>query len=69
MEEPKKEKKSNVNVDSTKNNPKSLFHMDDEDYVAPVKEEELPEIKEDNSAAISTAPLKDDHKHDKNEKK
>ena len=65
----KKEKKSNVNVDSTKNNPKSLFHMDDEDYVAPVKEEELPEIKEDNSAAISTAPLKDDRKHDKNEKK
>ena len=66
----KKDKKSGVDIDSTKNNPKSLFHMDDEDYVAPAKEEEeLPEIKEDNSSAISTAPLKDDRKHDKNEKK
>ena len=62
----KKHQKGNVDVDSTKNNSKSLFHQDDEDYVPPVKdEEESPEIKTDDSGAISKAPLKDDRKHDK----
>ena len=45
--------------------------MDDEDYVPPVKEaeeEKKPEIKTDDSSAISKAPLKDDRKHDKNDK-
>jgi YidC/Oxa1 family membrane protein insertase len=62
----KKHQKGNVDVDSTKNNSKSLFHQDDEDYVPPVKdEEESTEIKTDDSGAISKAPLKDDRKHDK----
>lgn len=63
----KKKAKGNANPDATKHNPNSLFHMDDEDYVPPVKEEEeaKPEIKTDDSAAISKAPLKDDRKHDK----
>jgi hypothetical protein len=65
----KKKTKGNANPEATKNNPNSLFHMDDEDYVPPVKEEEKkPEIKTDDSAAISKAPLKDDRKHDSNEK-
>ena len=65
----KKKAKGNANPEATKNNPNSLFHMDDEDYVPPVKEEEKkPEIKTDDSAAISKAPLKDDRKHDSNEK-
>ena len=65
----KKHQKGNADPDSTKYNPASLFHQDDEDYVPPVKEEEAkPEIKTDDSAAISKAPLKDDRKHDKNEK-
>ena len=62
----KKHQKGNVDVDSTKNNSKSLFHQDDEDYVPPVKDEEAaPEIKTDDSGAISKAPLKDDRKNDK----
>ena len=62
----KKHQKGNVDVDSTKFNSKSLFHQDDEDYVPPVKDEEAkPEIKTDDSGAISKAPLKDD----KNDKK
>ena len=62
----KKHQKGNANPDATKYNPASLFHQDDEDYVPPVKdEEEKPEIKTDNSGAISKAPLKDDKKHDK----
>ena len=63
----KKQKKGNANPDATKHNPNSLFHQDDEDYVPPVKEEEetKPEIKTDDSGAISKAPLKDDNKHDK----
>ena len=62
----KKHQKGNADPDSTKYNPASLFHQDDEDYVPPVKdEEEKPEIKTDNSGAISKAPLKDDKKHDK----
>lgn len=66
----KKKAKGTANPDATKYNPNSLFHMDDEDYVPPVKDEEekLPEIKTDDSSAISKAPLKDDRKHDKNEK-
>ncbi len=65
----KKKAKGTANPDASKHNPNSLFHMDDEDYVPPVKDEEtLPEIKTDDSAAISKAPLKDDRKHDKNEK-
>ena len=62
----KKHQKGNVDVDSTKFNSKSLFHQDDEDYVPPVKDEEAaPEIKTDDSGAISKAPLKDDRKNDK----
>ena len=62
----KKHQKGNANPDATKYNPASLFHQDDEDYVPPVKEEEeKPEIKTDDSGAISKAPLKDDKKHDK----
>ena len=62
----KKHQKGNVDVDSTKYNSKSLFHQDDEDYVPPVKDEEAaPEIKTDDSGAISKAPLKDDRKNDK----
>ena len=63
----KKQKKGNANPDATKHNPNSLFHQDDEDYVPPVKDEEdeKPEIKTDDSGAISKAPLKDDRKHDK----
>ena len=62
----KKHQKGNVDIDSTKYNPKSLFHQDDEDYVPPVKDEEAaPEIKTDDSGAISKAPLKDDRKNDK----
>ena len=62
----KKHQKGNVDVDSTKFNSKSLFHQDDEDYVPPVKDEEAaPEIKTDDSGAISKAPLKDDPKNDK----
>ena len=69
MKPEKKKTKGNANPEATKNNPNSLFHMDDEDYVPPVKEEEKrPEIKTDDSAAISKAPLKDDRKHDSNEK-
>ena len=65
----KKKTKGNADPEATKNNPNSLFHMDDEDYVPPVKkEEEKPEIKIDDSAAISKAPLKDDRNHDSNEK-
>ena len=65
----KKKARGNANPDATKHNPNSLFHMDDEDYVPPVKDEEkLPEIKTDDSAAISKAPLKDDRKHDNNDK-
>ena len=65
----KKKAKGNADPEATKNNPNSLFHMDDEDYVPPVKkEEEKPEIKTDDSAAISKAPLKDDRNHDSNEK-
>ncbi len=62
----KKHHKGNANPEATKHNPNSLFHQDDEDYVPPVKdEEEVPEIKTDDSGAISKAPLKDDKKHDK----
>ena len=62
----KKKTKGNADPEATKNNPNSLFHMDDEDYVPPVKkDEDKPEIKTDDSAAISKAPLKDD----KNDKK
>ena len=62
----KKHQKGNVDVDATKNNSKSLFHQDDEDYVPPVKdEEEKTEIKTDDSGAISKAPLKDDKKDKK----
>ena len=65
----KKKTKGNADPEATKNNPNSLFHMDDEDYVPPVKkDEDKPEIKTDDSAAISKAPLKDDRKHDSNEK-
>ena len=65
----KKQKKGNANPEATKSNPNSLFHQDDEDYVPPVKEEEeKPEIKTDDSGAISKAPLKDDRKHDNNDK-
>ncbi len=65
----KKKPKGSANPDATKYNPNSLFHMDDEDYVPPVKdEEEVPEIKTDDSSAISKAPLKDDRKHDSNDK-
>ena len=65
----KKKAKGNADPEATKNNPNSLFHMDDEDYVPPVKkDEDKPEIKTDDSAAISKAPLKDDRKHDSNEK-
>ncbi len=67
--EKKQQKKGNANPEATKHNPNSLFHQDDEDYVPPVKdEEEKPDIKADDSGAISKAPLKDDKKHDKNEK-
>jgi YidC/Oxa1 family membrane protein insertase len=62
----KKHQKGNVDIDATKNNSKSLFHQDDEDYVPPVKDEKAtPEIKADDSGAISKAPLKEDRKHDK----
>ncbi len=67
----KKKAKGTANPEATKHNPNSLFHMDDEDYVPPVKEaeeEKKPEIKTDDSSAISKAPLKDDRKHDKNDK-
>ena len=65
----KKKTKGNADPEATKNNPNSLFHMDDEDYVPPVKKDaDKPEIKTDDSAAISKAPLKDDRKHDSNEK-
>ena len=65
----KKKTKGNADPEATKNNPNSLFHMDDEDYVPPVKkDEDKPEIKTDDSAAISKAPLKDDRNHDSNEK-
>ncbi len=66
----KKKNKGSVNFDAVKRNPNSLFSMDEEDYVPPVKdEEEVPQIKTDDSGAISKAPLKDDRKHDdKNEK-
>jgi hypothetical protein len=62
----KKHQKGTVDIDATKNNSKSLFHQDDEDYVPPVKDEKAtPEIKADDSGAISKAPLKEDRKHDK----
>jgi len=67
----KKHYKGSADPESTKYNPNSLFHMDDEDYVPPVKDEEaekLPEIKTDDSSAISKAPLKDDRTHDKKDK-
>ena len=65
----KKKQKGNADPEATKHNPASLFHQDDEDYVPPVKEEEeKPEIKTDDSGAISKAPLKDDRKHDNNDK-
>ena len=65
----KKKQKGNADPEATKHNPSSLFHQDDEDYVPPVKEEEeKPEIKADDSGAISKAPLKDDRKHDNNDK-
>jgi hypothetical protein len=64
--EKKQQKKGNADPEATKSNPKSLFHQDDEDYVAPVKDEEnAPEIERDDSAAISKAPLKEDKPHDK----
>jgi hypothetical protein len=62
----KKKQKGNADPEATKHNPSSLFHQDDEDYVAPVKDEEnAPEIERDDSAAISKAPLKEDKPHDK----
>ena len=62
----KKKAKGSADPEATKHNPASLFHQDDEDYVPTVKEEEAkPEIKTDDSGAISKAPLKDDKKHDK----
>ena len=65
----KKKQKGNADPEATKHNPSSLFHQDDEDYVPPVKDEkEKPEIKADDSGAISKAPLKDDRKHDNNDK-
>lgn len=66
----KKKHRGTADPNATKYNPNSLFHMDDEDYAPPVKEEEIPtpEIKTDDSSVISKAPLKDEHKHDKNEK-
>ncbi len=64
--EKKKRKSGKVDIDAVKHNPNSLFYMDEEDYVPPVKEEEKqPEIKTDDSGAISKAPLKDDRKNDK----
>ncbi len=64
--EKKKRKSGKVDIDAVKHNPNSLFYMDEEDYVPPVKEEEKqPEIETDDSGAISKAPLKDDRKNDK----
>ncbi len=64
----KKPAKGNVDIDAVKRNPNSLFYMDEEDYVAPVKEEEKkPEIETDDKGAISKAPLKDDRNHDNKE--
>ncbi len=71
---PSKEKRPKVNVTSTKGNPNSLFHMDDEDYVPPVEEEEESEDAPDDAVPggsdtpISTAPLKDDPKRGKKKK-
>ncbi len=65
----KKKTKGTADIDAIKRNPNSLFSMDEEDYVPPVKEEEKkPEIKTDDSGSISKAPLKDDRDHNKNEK-
>lgn len=64
--EKKKAKSGKVDIDAVKRNPNSLFYMDEEDYVPPVKEEEKqPEIETDDSGTISKAPLKDDRKNDK----
>ena len=69
-----KDKKQKLDINAGKANPKSLFHMDDEDYVDPAVEAEIErklnaidggnQAKSpkpaDGGSAISTAPIKDE---------
>lgn len=67
-----KEKPKKLDLDAAKRNPKSLFYMDDEDYVAPEVEEEIGRkltesdgSGENDKAAISRAPMKDESDKEK----
>lgn len=66
-----KEKPRKVDFESGKNNPKSLFYMDDEDYVAPEVEKEIErklaqnDSSANDSSTISRAPLKDESDKEK----
>ena len=80
-----KEKKEKLNINSGKSDPRSLFHTDDEDYVAPEVEDEIARrlsakdgvSSETSDGAITVAPIKDESdkpsgksaKSGKNEKK
>ena len=80
-----KEKKQKLNINSGKSDPRSLFHTDDEDYVAPEVEDEIARrlsakdgvSSETSDGAITVAPIKDESdkpsgkpaKSGKNEKK
>lgn len=70
-----KDKKPKLDLNSGRSNPKSLFHMDDEDYVDPAIEAEIQrklqekdggsaaktaKPAENEDSAISVAPLKDE---------
>lgn len=63
-----KEKKQKLNINSGKSDPRSLFHTDDEDYVAPEVENEIARrlsakdgvSSETSDGAITVAPLKDE---------
>ena len=63
--QPKEKRK--FDIEATKDNPNSLFHMDDEDYVSPEVEAEISRKlnasdpgKSDGPATLEKAPLKDE---------
>jgi YidC/Oxa1 family membrane protein insertase len=63
-----KYKKYNLDIDAGKNNPQSIFHQDDEDYVTPEEnaeiEKKLGSSDPDGKSIIEKAPLKDDDRGD-----
>ena len=65
---PASKEKRKLDLDANRGNPKSLFHIDDEDYTPPSDDDTFDtekRIAAEKTGAIETAPLKEDKRREK----